>query len=64
MTQPPTVTIVETGMLSVAGRVELDGDCIYVNGMTLANMIRAFVPPIEGAAKFGRIAITMEAVVE
>jgi hypothetical protein len=49
------------GKLRVEGPVSIDGDCIYVNGMTLANLIRAFTPPDTGGNHYNRgLVITIE----
>jgi hypothetical protein len=55
-----------TRRLTVEGQVSLDGDCIYVNGMTLANLIRAFEPPETDlhsdriGQSYSRLTITIE----
>lgn len=49
------------GRLSIEGRVTLDGDTIYVNGMILANILRAFTPPDTGENFYNRgLRITIE----
>lgn len=50
----------EFGSMLVEGDTKTDGDCVYVNGMSLASVLRAAVPHWNGEHGRLRIAVTKE----